>query len=447
MKSLERYLLAWILGALCIGSIALAAFSYIFALDEINEAFDADLTNVAKVIAGLQRNSPVVRDTSAKPPADPDDESEILVVLYTLDGQRLHSSDPKISLPFTTTEGLVTKRVGSEDWIIYTDVQGDSVGQAAQRVSSRQLMAAEAARKMVGPLIILIFFIAALFIFALRRGLRPLDRAAVNLADRSARSLNPIPEHEVPQEMKPLVHSINDLLGRLDKSFSAQRHFLASAAHQLRTPITAIRLQLQLLQKSPSPQASHESISELAHGIDRLQHIVEQLLDVARTEPGADRVEIKPMALDELVRQAVGARHRMALDKQIDLGAVGNREVRINGDADQLRLLVENLLDNSLRYAPTGSIVDAITEKTSDGRAVLRVTDNGPGMPASERATVFEKFNRGADELGVAADIRGKGLGFVIVKAVAHRHGAQLSLHENPQGRGLEVRVTFPLAA
>ncbi len=445
MRSIERTLLAWVLGALSLGSLLVALVTYRVTFEEMTEVFDADLKNVAQAVGsyhhsglGADAFQPHLPQRTDRP-----DDSEIVTVTWTRARHRVYASDPRVAIAYSDVEGLSRTRVDGEDWIVYSSVRDDGVAQAAQRVAARQEMAGESAAKVFPPMLVLVVIVGGLLVFGLRRGLRPLDGAARDVAARSALSLDPIEAGDVPREVAPLVASINGLIGRLATAFSAQRRFLADAAHELRTPVTALRLQLQLLRRAADEASREEAMAELESGIARSQRLIEQLLDVARSEPDGEVTRKEPVELAGLARVVVGRLSVQAEQLGVDVGAAGPTGVLVRGDKDQLTVLVDNLVENALRYTPAGGVVD-VEVRRRDGRAELRVIDNGPGIPEAERERVFDRFVRGEDARVQARDASGSGLGLAIVRAIAQRHGASVSLHTPASGRGLEVRVGFP---
>ena len=445
MRSIERYLLAWLMGALALGGVLVALVTYVVTLDEMNEVFDAGLKNIAQSVGRYHRSAydSSRHDALALPDrTDTPDDVEIVTLTWTADGVRVYASDPRVKLPFSRLEGLARLDVDGEAWIVYTSVADDGVAQAAQRVAQRHQMAAESGAKVFPPMLVLVVVVGGLLVFGLRRGLQPLGLAARDVAARSAQSLLPIAADRVPREIKPLVSSINDLLGRLSQAFAAQRRFLADAAHELRTPVTALRLQLHLLRRSDHPAAREDALNELEQGVNRSQRLIEQLLAVARSEPDGEALRTGPVNLDELVRAVVADFSLKAEHRQIDLGARTGADVIAHADANPLRVLLDNLVENALRYTPPGGIVDVVADR-QDGRPRLRVIDNGPGIPPAEQARVFDRFYRGEAAQLLAPDAGGSGLGLAIVRAIAERHRAGVSLHTPESGRGLEVRVVF----
>jgi len=444
MRSIQQYLLAWIMGALMLGSVLIALVTYVVTLDEMNEVFDADLKNVAQSVGhyhrsayGSARQDDVVLPVRNDPPKD----VEIVTVTWTSDGLRVYSSDPRAKVPFSNQEGLSRPVIAGEGWIVYSSVGPGGVTQAAQRVAQRHQMAAESGAKVFPPMFILIVVVGGLLVYGLRRGMRPLDKAARDVAAKSAQSLAPIADSAVPREIKPLVRSINDLLGRLASSFSAQRRFLADAAHELRTPITALRLQLALLRQSTDSPTREGALQELEKGIARSQRLIQQLMAVARSGPDGEAPRLTSVDLDELVRSTVVAFSLQADQAGIDLGARADQGAVVRADADQLQVLLNNLVENALRYTPRGGLVD-VEADTHDGQTRLRVIDSGPGIPESERQRVFDRFYRGPNAQAERGE--GSGLGLGIVRAIAERHAAQVGLYTAPSGRGLEVCVVFP---
>ena len=450
MRSVERYLLAWILGALSVGSLLVAIVVYAVTLDEMNEVFDVDLKNIATALAdyhAARGSLQVDRDhESPRLPYTPG-ESGIVASTWSLAGVPRYGSDLRVRLPLVRTPGLSRQRIGSDDWIVYVVAMPDGWVQAAQRVSVRRETARESAGQLVPPLVALVLIIGGLLSFALRRGLRPLDAAARSVAERSATSLTPISSADVPVELQPVVSSINGLIERLSVAFSAQRRFFADAAHELRTPVTALRLQLQLLEGSGNEVERRDALEELKAGVDRSQRLIKQFLEVSSAEADGVARPMELLDLAELARSVVADLSLAAEAAGIDLGASGATGVEVRGHKHQLVVLLTNLIENALRYTPSGGVVDVGTDDESSA-PLLRVIDNGPGIAPSERERVFDRFYRGEGATELARDANGSGLGLAIVRAIAERHRASVSLHTAPGGAGLEVRVVFePLTA
>jgi two-component system, OmpR family, sensor kinase len=432
MRSIQRHLGLWVLGASGLGALAIGLLLYLALYTELNEAKDDGLKLVATSVAddGAAAQAPGSRAAQ---------RTEIVVQIWSRQGQALHTSNPRVGIAFSEIEGLQRQRIAGEDWDVHTVVRADRVAQAAQRAAAQQEEAAESAARLFLPFTGLIVIVGVAMIFALRRGLRPLDAAAADIAARSAASLASIDDRDMPREVQPLVRAINGLMQRLASAFEQQRLFVADAAHELRSPVTALKLQVQLLQAAPDDAARHAAVAELRAGVERVQRLIEQLLRLSRLEPGAAERRIESVALDQLVHAAVARFSRLAEHRDIDLGAQAERHVAVHGDARELETLIDNLIDNALRYTPDGGVVDVVAD-VHQTRPTLRVIDNGPGIQAEAREDVFDRFRRGDN---VAHGEAGSGLGLALVRSPHDRHGAVVSLHTPASGRGLEARVVF----
>jgi two-component system OmpR family sensor kinase len=275
---------------------------------------------------------------------------------------------------------------------------------------------------------------------AVGRGLRPLSAMSRAVAKRRPDALAPLAERDLPAELQPLAGSLNDLLSRLDAALGAQRRFTADAAHELRTPLAALKLQLDMARRADDVPARLAAYDDLEAGVERAAHLVDQLLTLARVEPEALATRAADCDLVALAKEAIVARGALAADKRVDLGLARDAPVPVRGDPASLAILLSNLLDNALRYTPAGGKVDVAIDDDG-GVAVLTVADTGPGIPAEERDRVFDRFFRGAGNRAP-----GSGLGLSIVKRIADAHHATITLDAPAQGSGLVVTVRFPRA-
>jgi two-component system OmpR family sensor kinase len=291
--------------------------------------------------------------------------------------------------------------------------------------------------RMLAPLAVLVPVLVFLGWIAVRKSLAPLARVTAEVEQRDASAMAPLDTGAVPEEIRPLLRALNRLLGRLDQSIASQRRFVADAAHELRTPLTALSLQAQLVEQAQDAGERNESARNLRLGIARASHLVNQLLTLARQEPGAQhpftRVDLALLAL-----QVVGELAPLADLKNIDLGVSVNQPQWVNGDEDGLRILVGNLIDNAIRYTPEGGKVDVNLAR--DGNLlVLEVKDNGPGIPPGEREKIFERFYRIAGN-----EVQGSGLGLAIVRQIIDRHGAVIDIAAGENSMGAVFSIKFP---
>lgn len=441
MRSIQRQLAIGMVGVAAVGAALFTGVAYRLILVELDESLDKTLREVAYAVAERPAGGTAV-PAAPRPPRD----GEIVVIEWAPDGRgATYRSHDGVPLHMVPQEGLARQHLGADDWDVYTAVRGERVVQAAQRAGFQQHEAAEAAARLYAPFALLFGAIAVASVALLRRGLRPLDVAARDIGERSADSLAPVELATAPRELQPLVLAVNRLMQRLDAALGARRRFVADAAHELRTPISALKLQLELLDGAPDEPARQRARSELQAGLARAQRLVAQLLDLSRAEPGREAPH-RRLSLGELARQAVAEASMVAEARGIDLGARVEDPGLIDGEADALRMLIGNLVGNALRFTPAGGVVDVVVESAA-GCALLRVIDPGPGIPIAEREAVFERFHRVPGSRPAHADESGSGLGLAIVAAVAERHGAAVTLHDAPEGRGLEARVVFPRPA
>jgi two-component system OmpR family sensor kinase len=272
-------------------------------------------------------------------------------------------------------------------------------------------------------------------------GLRPLSEIAGAIRRRQPASLEPLPPAKLPEEVAPMVTELNALLERLREALERQKRFTADAAHELRSPLTALQVQLDMLARARTPEDTRAALEALRAGMKRASRLVEQMLTMARLEPNAQLAQPAEVALDTLAAQVAGELEPLAEARRIELRLERLESAPVAGDATALHALARNLVDNAIRYTSAGGVV-RLAAFAEDASALLVVEDNGPGIPAEERARVFDRFYRLP---GSNAD--GSGLGLAIAKQVADAHGAEIALDDASDGHGLRVTVRFRLGS
>jgi len=442
MRSIQRTLLWWLAAGLIAGIAVATALIYGQARQEANALFDYQMKQVAAALPS-QFSVPVMPPFGASDGASADllhADEDVVIHIWDGSGRSLYLSHAQPVLPARAELGFSDARTESGEWRIYSVQLGPAVVQIAQPQSARRTLAAHMALRTVAPLLLLLPLLAWLIWLAVGRGLRPLREIATEVRARDANTLAPLAVRDMPDEIAPLSAALNQLLARLAHAIDTQRAFVADAAHALRTPLTALQLQAQLVERADSAEARQAAVGHLKQGLERLTHLVAQLLTLARQEPGAAPPPHEPVNLRTLAGEVVAHMSQAAIDRDIDLGLEetgAQGPVTIRGDADALRILLTNLVDNALHYIPRGGRVDVQVAHTAEG-IELTVTDNGPGIPAAERARVFDRFYRVPD-----APTGGSGLGLAIVAEVAQSHGARVALED--AAPGLRVRVVFPV--
>ncbi|HEY9064845.1 MAG TPA: ATP-binding protein [Burkholderiaceae bacterium] len=443
--SIRRQLRFFVLGVLCLGAPLLALAAYWLILTEVDQVMNDSLQQTALLLADKDLRGAISGGGAPLVLPIDDTESKLIALARRRDGTLLFTSQPEMTLVFAPIAGLSVQQVDSTAWHVYTVAQSDRVVQVAQPAAVRRDMAIESASQLLIPLTGMVLVMAALLFGALRHGLKPLVAAERALARRDIDSLEPLPLEGVPTELLPVAGTLNDLLRRLELAVRRQREFIANAAHELRSPVTALRLQAQLLARSEEAVERRRAAAELEAGIARISRLIEQLLALSRATgdggAAAAAIATRPVDLGELARDAVARWTPEAERRGIDLGAVTRDGVRTPGDPTQLEMLLDNLIENALRYTPAGGTVD-VAARLDDGVPSLAVADDGPGIAPGERERIFDRFYRSAD--AIASGESGSGLGLAIVKAIAERHGADVSLHAGIGGKGIEVRVAFP---
>jgi two-component system, OmpR family, sensor kinase len=425
-SSIRGTLLATLLAAVTVVTLAAASFVYRLARQQIDAILDYQLRQLALTLRG----APAGLEGAPQ-------DLDFVVQIWAPDGVRLYSSRPQSGIPEGTELGFATLPSPTGDYRVYTRELAGLIVEVAQPV--REKLAFAASLRTLAPVLLILPLLAFLVWRAVGRALAPLDQLAEAVGSRTPSALEPLPDSGAPEEALPLVRSLNDLLRRLRAALDAQRAFVADAAHGLRTPLAALSLQLQLVERASDPEERAAALAELKTGLTRATHLVQQLLTLARAEPEAMPVLAgEPVMLGELVEEAIADHAIVAEAKGVDLGATGTaREAVVAGDRTALRTLLANLVENAIRYTPQGGRID-VAAGVADGRPYLEVVDNGPGIPTADRERVFDRFFRRG-----SGSTPGSGLGLSIVKAVADRHSATVSLRDTPGG-GLTVRVEFP---
>jgi two-component system, OmpR family, sensor kinase len=429
---MRRRLLVWLLSSVLLGGFAAAAIVFWQARAQSTEFFDYQLRQLALTLRD--------RDYTPSQLAQAlqgQQDLDFVIQVWGPDGRLLYGSHPQIEVPAPESTGFSDAVTPSGRWRVFAAWHRGLTIQVAQHKLAREALALGAALRTLLPFVLVLPLLGLLIWRLVGREVRFLERTARAVASRSPESLAPIEDEAVPDEIRPLVASLNGLLGRLGAALAQQRQFIADAAHELRTPLTALRLQLQLAQRAQSEAERAQALATLGEGIARATHVVEQLLAMARQDPAAQAVERKPVDLDALAAEVVDAVRPVAEAKglQLRFGA-GLKGAEFPGERVALRALIENLVDNAIRYTPSGTITVRTYRHGED--AVFEVEDTGPGIAPAERERVFDRFYRGP-----TATEGGSGLGLSIARRIAERHGGRIELAEGVGGQGLIARFTL----
>jgi two-component system OmpR family sensor kinase len=335
--------------------------------------------------------------------------------------------------------GFATMRAEGASYRVFSLASRTHVIQIAQDLAVRRRMAGNLALRAVLPIAIIGPALLLIVWWAVGASLAPVARLRRQVALRQPDELTELEEVSVPEEIQPLVRETNLLFGRVRRAFDAQKSFVADAAHELRSPLAALKLQAQGLQRAPDDEARTLAITRLLGGIDRATRLVDQLLILAHQQAiDAHGAKAEALSLADIARLELAEAVPAAQARGIDLGLVQADEVAVWGHREALRILVRNLLDNAVKYTPEGGSVDVAVRRDGQG-VVLSVDDNGPGIPEADRARVLDRFYRVP-----GTPSTGSGLGLAIVKAVAELHGTTLTLATSPSRGGLRASLRLP---
>lgn len=439
VRSIRTRLLLSLLAALAIAAALVAWVTYRNALLDAENLFDYQLRQMALSLRDQGEIAP------GNAVALNDEELDFVVQIWSIDGRSVYASRAHRNLPARTVLGLADVVVEGERWRTFGVAARGRVIQVAQPVRIRQRLAADAAWRAVLPLAASAPLLAVLMGWLIATSLSPLRRVAREVGSRDVASLQPLADSGLPDEVAPMVRSLNALLARLDEAMASQRAFVADAAHELRSPLTALKLQAQVVRRTDDEATRAQAMDALVAGVDRAARLVEQLLTLARNEPGAAAGRLLPLDLAGVVRQVLADLAPQAQARgtalHLELPAESpEARFEVAGDAAALSVLVRNLVDNALRYTPEGGQVQVLLRHEA-GQVLLQVDDSGPGIPPEERDRVFDRFVRGSG----AGQTNGSGLGLAIARSIAQRHGATLRLEASPLG-GLraELQLSAP---
>ncbi len=440
--SLRGRLLWFLLAAITLAAVAQATIAYRTALHDADQIFDYHMQQMA---LSLRSGTPLSNDEArarmeAESSASGNDD--MVVQMWSPDGVQMFHSVSRARLPQRAVLGFSNVRANGTTYRVFSIQTSNQTVQVAQDLAVRRNMAGNLALRTLGPIAVMMPILMLVVWWVVSGSLQPVARVRSQVAARQADDLSPVSDTGLPDEVRPLVQELNLLFGRVKTAFEAQQHFVADAAHELRTPLAALRLQAQSLDRADTPEARRVAVSRLTAGIDRATRLVEQLLVLARQEATAAEGQVaRPVDLADLARRTVADLAGVAAAKGVDLGVQQADPATVEGQPDALQILLRNLVENAVKYTPGGGTVD-IAVQHEGGKIVVQVEDSGPGIPPEERERVFDRFYRVA-----GSDAAGSGLGLAIIKAIAERHGATLTLDSSARLGGLKAVVTFKSAS
>ncbi len=427
--------------AILVVAVVAGVFSFLSAFDEAHELQDDVLRQVAQLM-DRQRLLPAVPTTDIRL-KDVDEESRVIV-------QRLGEVSPStvgvdaggvLPLPATLADGLHTLEVGGETFrvLVKTTASGERIA-VAHESGFRNEIARDGALRTVMPFLILVPVLLLIVADLVRKMFQPIAALSKEIDQRAEQELHPVEDRHLPVEVRPFAVAINRLLARVGQSMESQRRFVADAAHELRSPLTAMSLQAERLAEAEMSSVARERLTVLRQGIERSRSLLDQLLTLAKAQSATDLPK-SPVSVQSIYRRVLEDLMPLAEAKYIDIGVEGTLDAEVWASELYMIAVVKNLVDNAIRYTPEGGRVD-LSVGVSEGKVVLRIQDSGPGIPLAERDRVFDPFYRtlGSEQIG-------SGLGLSIVQTIANRIGAEIRLDFSDQEKqtGLNVAVIVPM--
>ncbi|MFZ5502198.1 MAG: ATP-binding protein [Pseudomonadota bacterium] len=435
--SLQRRLLWLTLTTVATVWLVASVLTYLDARHEYNEVLDAHLAQDAALLMVQVPHELDEVETEHAPLLHKYSRRVAFQVWENGEHLGLHSANAPQTYLSSVQQGFSVSTIAGQRWRVFStwDDDGEYLIQMAELLSVREELARDVAINLLQPLLFSLPLLAFLIWSAVARGLRPLAKLSGEIGRRAPDNLVALDAGVAPREVVPLIERLNRLFVRIAASIQQERRFTADAAHELRTPVAAIKAQLQVAQGADAEAERNRALNNAMLGCDRAAHLIDQLLTLARVDSLDDNLAaacpLANLAAEVIATIAPGALHKGV---QLELLEGGGHAVR--GNAALLRVLLRNLIDNAVKHSPKGTRVRVAIGKSAAG-VVLTVTDNGPGIPEAEREKVLQRFYR---PLGTEAS--GSGLGLSIIKRIAEVHGASLRL-QPAEGGGLQVLVTF----
>ena len=437
--SLRRRLLLGVLAGAAVVWIATSVYSYFDARREINELLDAHLAQSASLIVAQLGHELEEIDLEHAVSADKRARRVAFQIWERGALLRLHSADAPSSRLSAREEGYSNANLGGKGWRVFStwDARHRFLVQIAERDDVRREIAAGIATNLLIPLLVALPILALFVWLTIGRAVKPLDRLGHEVEQRKADNLRVLALEGAPREVIPLLRSLNALFDRVRRLVENERRFTSDAAHELRTPLAALKTQAQVAKGATDDAARHRALDHVIEGCDRAARLVDQLLTLARLEPDAAR-PAQPADLPALARQVVADLAPFALRKDVDVEVRGAETLLVEGYPDLLCVLLRNLVDNAIRYSPRGSTVSVGVDRAPNSARVM-VSDQGLGIAPDERARIGQRFYR-----VVGTGETGSGLGLSIVRRIAEIQGAQLRFEEGENAKGLRVVIVFP---
>lgn len=430
MKSLRLRLLFLLGAAIIIAACVKFVLSLNAAMSVANNLFDDQMQQIAQSLYASQGGDLDSQSSFQR-------NFDFVIQIWRADTVKVYQERPHRFLPMQSPSGFSTVTLDNGDWRVFAIQSDNGVIQVAQKMKARQAEAIRLAVNLLWSNVCVSIFLLFVMWWVVTAAFKPLVHVQQQLTHRNPNSLEPVSTENVPSEVATILAALNTLLGRVSHVVQSQQQFVADAAHELRSPLTALKLQMQMLKRSSNEIDREKEVQLLSGGIDRSIRLVEQLLMLARQD-SIEKVDgnTLPFDLSECVSEVLAEVAIFATEKHIDLSFLDAANAIVAVEADSFRILLRNLLDNAIRYTPPyGAVTVSVVKQ--DEAVDVSICDTGPGIPEAELHRVSDRFYRlpGATQ-------RGSGLGLAIVKAIAERINVTVQIR-NSSTSGLIVKVRF----
>jgi len=451
--SIRRQLLSILLPAIVLVWIIAAVISYFDTSEEIKTLLDTQLEQSAKFLLAISTHELLEqRLLSDENKQNTDITQELLwqidspyqsklafQVWLHQDTLTLRSENAPIYQMSSVTEGFENVVLSNDRWRVYSaSMENELITvQVAMQENMQQALGNSLVKKILLPIAISLPFLAFFIWVSINKSMSPFKRIAHELSLRKVNDLSPIDQTKIPAEARPVTTSINNLFRQMKTAFDTERRFTSDAAHELRTPLAALKTHAEIaLQASENPKEQQKALRQVVQGVNRATRLVEQLLTLARLDPETGITNIRRFDLFIAAENVLSNEAMIAIDKNIEISLSGTRGKFVSGNSDAIAVLMRNLIDNAIRYTPTGGEVQVMIDRKDD-TIILTIADSGPGIPPEERSKVFNRFYR---SLGTKES--GSGLGLSIVTRIADLHHLKIKLETSQMG-GLQIDVYF----
>lgn len=441
--SLRRRLLGLLLGGVAAAWLVTMVFSYIDAHHQVDKLFDAQLAQAAQTLLALASHDEG-DDIDDLGDAGHKNQRRLRFQIWRADGKLLMRSKNAPKTALTATDGFSETRDRKDRWRHYSQWNDDHSlqVQVSENHHIRDELIAHIAWRLLFPALFGLPLIGLWVWVATRQGLSSLDGIARQIASRAPQQLQPLTPAAAPEEIRTILEALNGLFQRVETALETERRFTADAAHELRTPLAALQAQVQVALRARDSSERDRSLAQLQSGLTRASHLVDQMLQLARLDPESGLPDPQPVDLAVLAEAVCADLGHQILDKDLDFALAAAPGCIVTGQAEWLRVLIRNLIDNAIRYTPTGGSL-RVQVAVANGQSRLSVSDSGPGIPAGDREAVLRRFHR----LNRGEHPTGSGLGLAIVARIAELHGADLEFAACENAQGLQVTVTWPAPA